>query len=447
MSPRVRQAVARCFIAISNALAPFAPPGWPDSRRPHSHLYNTALQIWLIFLIAMSVKVACWPYDHSSYLNYEFGAQRWWAELSMYDVEAEGIDYRYGPVFAVLLSPLAVLPTQWGGVLFTWINTGLFFASLRAAMRHLLPGDWTPKRQAVFLILVFATTLRMLWAAQINPTVFALVVGGAVALKQQRWWTASVLLSLAVHFKVWPIAVAAFLIGCWPRPLSWRFALSVTGWALVPFLTKPASVVCMQYHEWYNALVGRILLERHFYRDAWAVWELIQASVPRNAYIAAQFATAFLVLALCLWQRKKAPTISHQLTFVLAMWAAWQLVFGPATERNTFGLIGPLTSWAMLTAWTQKRGVRLMLASMVCTILLANGSVERALEGTFPMIAVAHPLGVALFAIWLVGFSRDWGQRACDARFAPHPIPSPHFERRPLYSTLGVNMLRDSKRG
>jgi hypothetical protein len=83
---------------------------------------------------------------------------------------------------------------------------------------------------------------------------------------------------------------------------------------------------------------------------------------------------------------------------VLVCWTSWQLVFGPGTERNTFALIAPLTSWALVVAVLEKRMLWLMGLSFLLTILAAIGRVE----DLYPWLTALHPVGVLLFFAWFV---------------------------------------------
>jgi hypothetical protein len=96
------------------------------------------------------------------------------------------------------------------------------------------------------------------------------------------------------------------------------------------------------------------------------------------------------------------------------MWTIWQLVFGPGTERNTFGLIAPLTAWAVVTAFVQGRGRTYILTTFLLMTVVARGQVERALVDVFPAILAAHPLGVLLFAGWLIWHAAGWESRDAD---------------------------------
>jgi hypothetical protein len=366
-----------------------------------------ALAAWALFALALSINACVRPDRHSNYPCFESGSKAWWNNQNMYDHHVCPSDFRYGPLFAVTLTPWAVLPTWLGGLLWNWLNLGLFFWSVRALLRRVLPGDWTPQRETLFLFLALAGSARMIWSAQSNPLIFAAVAGAAIAILDRRWWLAAVLLAAPVHIKVWPLAAALLLIACWPRQLGWRFAIALVVLAAVPLVTKPPAIVMARYHDWYTAMVGPMLQIRHEYRDAWTIWELI-TPVNLKAYLVLQLSTAMGVLALCLWQRWQLRSTAKLLTFVLGMWTAWQLVFGPATERNTFGLIAPLVAWAVVTALTEHRGRTWMLVAFVLMDVLAIGQIERAVLEVCPAILAAHPVGVLLFAGWLIHYARGW---------------------------------------
>jgi hypothetical protein len=327
----------------------------------------------------------------------------------MYDHHICPTDFRYGPLFAVALTPLAVLPTWLGGILWNWLNLGLFFWSVCALARRVFPCHWTLSREAAFLFLVLMGSGRTIWSAQSNPLIFAAVAAAAIAILDQRWWLAAVLLAAPVHIKVWPLAAALLLIACWPRQLGWRFTVALVVLAAVPLLVKPPAVVWARYCDWYTAMMGPMLKIRHQYRDAWTIWhDLVNPSIDLHAYLLVQLATAAGALILCLWQKRRLRSTAKLLTFVLGMWTAWQLAFGPGTERNTFGVIAPLTAWATVVALAEHRGRVVMLTAIFFMDVLAIGHVERTLEPFFLAARAVHPLGVLLFAGWLIYYACHW---------------------------------------
>jgi hypothetical protein len=371
--------------------------------------YKIALAAWALFAVALSVNACVRPSQHTNYSPcFESGSRAWWNNRNMYDHHVVPEDFRYGPLFAVALTPLAELPTWSGGLLWNWLNLGLFFWSVCALARRVLPCRWTLRQEAAFLLLALLGSARTIWSAQSNPLIFAAVAAATIAILDQRWWLAAVLLAAPVHIKVWPLAAALLLIACWPRQLGWRFVVALLFLAAVPLLTKPLPIVLARYHDWYTAIMGPMLQIRHEYRDAWTIWELIAPPVNLTAYLGLQLSTAAGALALCLWQKQRLRSTAKLLTFVLGMWTAWQLVFGPGTERNTFGLIAPLTAWATVVAVYEHRGRVWMIVAIFFTDVLAIGQVERAFVQACPAILAAHPLGVLLFAGWLICHARRW---------------------------------------
>ena len=217
--------------------------------------FHLARLAWIVLAITLSVKALLVPVDHSVYPCFEAGGRAWWSGESVYPLSCEH-QFRYGPVCAMALVPLALLPTPDGGLLWIWLNLGVFFVALRTLMKRILPVAWTPEREGLFLSLALLGILRSIWSGQSNLLVFGLVVLGAVAILDRRWWRAGWLLAIPVHIKVWPLAAAMLLIACWPRRLAARLAVCLVGVGLLPFLTKPFLWVCRQYAGWFEVLTG-----------------------------------------------------------------------------------------------------------------------------------------------------------------------------------------------
>ena len=322
----------------------------------------------------------------------------------MYDAAAIGYEYRYSPTFAVLFSPFACLPARLGGMLWGVMNVSLFFGALQILRKYVLPSDWTTRQHAGFLLLTFLGSASALWNGQTNTLIVSCIAGAAACVIRRNWWLAAGLLAVPIYIKVWPAAAALLFLACWPRELFRKLVVVCGVLALIPFLTKPPGVVGEQYYYWIEALTGPMHI-RHVYRDAWTLWETLHPPVNPTVFSYLQLGSAGCVLALCLWQRWRSGIAQQTCIFIMGMWAAWQLLFGPGSERTTACIIAPILSWGVIVSIEHGRS-RWPLAAFGLVTLCTFGDFERLVSQLIPAIPVAIPVGVLLFAAWLVNYVR-----------------------------------------
>jgi alpha-1,2-mannosyltransferase len=403
-----------------------------------SHVRH-ALVLWAILAAAVCVKIVLLGGHRQVYPVFAASSHHWWADQTLYGPYgiAEGIDcFRYSPTFAVAFTPLAYLPERLGAAIWSLGGIAVLLWSLHVLVRDVLPppgkGDWTPLQERIFLTLTLGGSAVGIWSGQSNALLLALIALGLSAIVRGRWWTASLLLAVPVFIKLWPLAIVLLLVVCWPRQLAIRFVVVCLILAMIPFLTRPPSTVLGQYHGWYAVLTGPLQARNDGYRDAWTFWEQLSPLIHCRAnwvdpashgvYVAIELAAALGVLAWCLWQARRTsvlvPTaesgdksphskdVRRLLTVILSMWASWQLLFGPATEQFTYGIIAPSAAWAVLVSFAEKRARWLTLTAWALLALAPAGDIESAVARVFPASPILAPLGVVLFVAWLLWHER-----------------------------------------
>lgn len=399
----------------------------PRSSVPHYLPKNPnlrrALALWAVLAVAVCVKTLILGGEHSVYPQFAGSARHWWADMSLYAdyTKTEHMDgYRYSPAFAVAFTPFYLLPDRLGLIAWNLLSMGLLAWALHVLVRDVLTDPSEPPWHAVegtFMTLTLAGSAIGIWSGQSNAVLPALIALGLAAIVRDRWWTASFLLAVPVFIKIWPIAIVLLLMACWPRQLIGRFAAVCIALVLLPFLTRPPDIVVWQYQEWYLALTGPFQGRWGGYRDAWTIWEQLgpvfgcqpdwASAVQHHAYMALQLATSMIILGWCLWQRRRVQSSGHLLMLIFSMWAAWQLLFGPATEQLTYGIIAPATSWAVLVSFAEKKAKWLTVTAWLMLTLLPAGDVEKAILTVFPGGQLLLPLGVVFFIAWLVWHERN----------------------------------------
>lgn len=360
-----------------------------------------AVILWGILAVAAGVKACVQPHRHTTYPIFARAAQHWWADETLYGDPSNSDQYRYSPTFAIAMTPFGLLPDRLGGALWNVCSAVLLVWSLRVLVREVLPGKWPPWREGLLLGLTLVVATRGIWSGQSNALLLAMVFFSLAAIRHEKWWAASFLLSATFFIKIWPMALILLLAACWPRQLSWRVPLACIPLALVPFLTRPFHVVCQQYYTWYQFLTQIQHARWPGYRDAWTIWEECWPPVNAPVYLVLQLAAAGALLAWCLWQRRRSHEVGAVLTAIVSGWAAWQLLFGPGSERLTYLLLAPMASWAVLVSWQERRHRILSISAWLMLGILGTGGVERSLSSWFPIAPAILPLGAVAFAIWL----------------------------------------------
>ncbi|MFZ1936310.1 MAG: glycosyltransferase family 87 protein [Thermoguttaceae bacterium] len=402
-----------------------------------------ALTLWACLAAAVCVKTAVSPHPRSVYPQFAASSYHWWADKSLYVNywPTEHIDgYRYSPTFAVAFTPLAYLPAWLGTMIWDVASLVLLVWALHVFVRDVLPGDWPPQRESLFLMLALPGSIVGIWSGQSNAIVIATIMLALAAIVRQRWWWAVILLAVPVFIKLWPLALVMLLVVFWPRQLGWRFAVVCALLALVPFLTRPPSMVKWQYCEWYSTLTGPLLKKTWpGYRDAWTIWATLSPTGTRRtlaspsqryAYMALQMIAAGGVLYWC-WRQYRRQALAHEillqetlshcnggalgcgkhsrerlLLMILSMWASWQLLFGPGTEQLTYGIIAPSASWAVIVSFDEKRARWLTVTAWAMLALFSSGDLEMLVRLVLPAGKILLPLGVVLFAAWLLWHER-----------------------------------------
>ncbi|HVR27889.1 MAG TPA: glycosyltransferase family 87 protein [Thermoanaerobaculia bacterium] len=366
-------------------------------RRPP---LRSAALLWALAWVLYVLKGLVQPDKPGVYPIFAAAARHWWEGRPLYE-PYPGIDiFRYPPTFAVVFTPFAALPDLLGGALWNLTSMVVLWAALRTTARRLLAVDWTPRQEALFLILTLVGTLRGLWSAQTNALLIALVLFATIAVHHRRWWPAATLLAAAVAIKLWPLALVALLASVWPRPLIGRFLAACAAFAAVPFLTRPWGEVLTEYASFHAVLERTAPLRWRGYRDAWTLLEQL-GPVDGRFYLALQVGGAALVLLWCHWQRLRLRSEPRLLYAVLAAWVSWQLLLGPATERLTYGIVAPFLAVALLESRGRAQRA-LAIAAALMVAILGSGEAERALLPLLPMAAAIQPAGVLVFVIWLV---------------------------------------------
>lgn len=175
-----------------------------------------------------------------------------WQQMPLYIIYPEDGNYfLYGPLFTVLMAPLAVLPYQMGRLLWMLIITVVPFWSIRKTC-------FTRYQQVFILWFVAAEAYLCTLDSESNSLILAILIFSFYLIdkEEDRW--AALLIALGTTTKLFGIVGLAFL------PFS-HHKLKLIGWTaawtaillVLPMLVFGVEYISQQYLAWYDVLVHK----------------------------------------------------------------------------------------------------------------------------------------------------------------------------------------------
>jgi hypothetical protein len=356
--------------------------------------------VWSILAFVVGVKALVSPERHSVWPVFASASQHWWQHESLYNHYVSLDMYRYSPTFAIAITPLAALPFSLGGLI--WGAGGILLLYFALAKLHtdVLANFPEAPGQSAFLMLSAIGVAPMAWNLQSNVLVLVLIAFGTSAAARGSWWKAAFLLTAPVFIKLWPVAWLSIVVCTRPRQLGVRTAAAFAGFAALPFLTATSESVSRTYGEWLSVLQVGQGLRWPGYRDLVTILNVIGIDPGSTSYQLLQVSSGAVVLAVTLVAGRLANSYRHGLVVGLTAWMGWQLLLGPSSERNTYGMILPLIAWeAIRRTRTGRSGVPPLLA-FVGILGLSAGEGERALGRFFAHSEAALPALVLGYLAW-----------------------------------------------
>jgi Glycosyltransferase family 87 len=358
-----------------------------------------ALLVWTVVLLAVCLRSAIQPRSRSLFCTYALAGSDWMDGNNLYFHYFNGewpayLDqFRYSPLVAVLLTPLALLNERAGNVLWRLFNASVLLGALWWWLRAVLPDARTNSLKAMMALLIAPLALASLNNGQTNPLVIGFLLAATAALHDQRWNLAAVFIALACALKLYPLAVGLLLLLVYPKQLSWRLALALLAAALLPFCFQRPAYVLDQYRQWWQLLDkdDRWYFPLNIaYRDLWLLFRIGNIPLTPAGYRVIQLALAALCAVLCLAARWAGLGKARQLTTALMLGCCWMTLCGPATESSSFVQIGPALAWSLVASRLERWPPALRWLPEVSFALLLAG----VLAGLTPWTGRIHGLGI-----------------------------------------------------
>lgn len=213
--------------------------------------FRTILVLWIILAIVDSVLK--YQKSDNNFLIYRYVFWHAIEQLPLYihyPLEFDDLNH-YGPVFAYVIAPFAVMP-HFLGLLFWNLSLALF---LYVAIRRF---PFTRYQQLFIMWFCTHDLLLCMMMQQFNIAVAAIIVIAFCLIESERDFTAAFFIMLGTFVKLLGIvALPFFFFSKHKQRLFWALLF----WAVIMFvapmlITSPQYIVNC-YGEWYQALIDK----------------------------------------------------------------------------------------------------------------------------------------------------------------------------------------------
>jgi len=220
-------------------------------------VYNKPFVLTLYFGLSLFavVKSVIVHHIHNNYFVYKYGFVNTTHLHTVFGPQPEHYNdlYHYGPVFALIMAPFALLPDSLGVILWVMFNAWALYIAIK-----LLPL----KDQYYLPILLICAHELMTSTSnvEINPLIGALIILSFVFIRDKKDFWAALMICLGTFIKLYGIVGLAFFFF---SDNKFKFILSMIFWSVVlfflPMLISSPSYIIQTYHDWYGDLLQKNL--------------------------------------------------------------------------------------------------------------------------------------------------------------------------------------------
>ncbi|RYZ23411.1 MAG: DUF2029 domain-containing protein [Chitinophagaceae bacterium] len=211
---------------------------------------NVLLATWLLLLPLLHLAT---DFANGRINNYKIFRQVFFHLInqqplySAYPGQYDDINH-YGPLFAFLVAPFAVLPDLAGVLLWNIANAGfLFYVLTRTAMRK--------HQQNLVIALTSVEMANAMWSTQFNSSVVAMMLLTLLLVEEGKDFKATFLIMLSTFVKVYGILGLLFFLFSKKKK---EFVLGCVVWFAVflvlPMLVTSPAYILQTYREWFAEL-------------------------------------------------------------------------------------------------------------------------------------------------------------------------------------------------
>ena len=240
----------------------------------------------------------------------------------------------YGPLFAILIAPFAILPNYIGLMLWGMINVSILFYAVGK-----LPISFWGKN--IILLLSLIETLTSTQNLQFNPMLCSWIILSYVAIKNSQLSLAAFLIVAGTFIKLYGVVGLPFIFFTkdYKKLIGYLILWAIILFCLPMFISSP-EFVYQSYIDWFHVLVEKNIENVNSYLNANMQDISVMGLIKRTTgfYHLANFyfiIPAGFMMLLPLYRFSKWGNTSFQLTY-LAQLLIGLVIFSTSAESPTY---------------------------------------------------------------------------------------------------------------
>ncbi len=354
--------------------------------------------IWFVLILFPVVKsvVLGHSHIHNNYFVFKYNFLHVINQQNLYASYPENYyDYNhYGPIFAYIIAPFALLPDSVGVILWTVFTGGVLLKAIQLL----------PIKQEQYLLIILLCAHEMMTSAanvQSNPIIAALILLSFIFIKKEQDFWAALMIALGIFIKLYGVVGLAFFFFSNNKI---KLIASLVFWSVVLFvlpmaISSPAFIV-QTYKDWYADLLFKNADNLNSVRANISVMGMIHKIGGIQVSNIAVVLPGMLLFALSYVRYKYFNDLNYQF-LIVASALIFPVIFSTGSESPTY-----MIAFTGVAIWfinaekpLNKLDIGLMIFAFILTSFSPSDLFPRSLKENY-----VDPYGLKalpVFLIWL----------------------------------------------
>jgi hypothetical protein len=289
----------------------------------------------LFFAFAVTLKEVL-SLSYNNFQIFSFGSIDFWSNINPYsqwshlNLRGQYLDvFIYLPLFSILFTPFALLPSWIGAFCWNFFTYSLFYSSI-----FNLPDTYDFKNKKFIFFISFLLLLATMLSMQFNPVVAAIFLFSYTLLEKKHSFWAILLICISGFTKVYGIFQLSMLLF---YPKFWKNVFYAIIISLVLFLAPLVRFNFFELTDYYQSWV--VSISDHSKMQAYySIYRAIYSITPSiNDYASKiSIVVLFILFIVGLYQQKQFKNSFKLRAQYLGILMSYTILFGLGSELHTY---------------------------------------------------------------------------------------------------------------